>query len=183
MAKSLDFEAYMVKRLALIKQLEKGELDKVTFIEANVALYLPLVLEPPGEIHTHAQGMFYYQYYNTLAKYHQMRYRQLRKEDLFEAVKANALSDRFYALKEHVTLKWLQTLSQDEFTAYYVKSASRDLDKKLVEIEVLVIEKAILHTLDDQVIRWLEDGKYINKVQRESKIASYINTPYYQVNP
>lgn len=177
----MDFEYYKQQRHTLIEALERGEVDKTAFISANAALYLPLDLKEPRQIKGTLDGLFYYQYFNTLAKHHQMQYRALKYKDPFVAVDHRKLSEKLYAIKERVTYRLLCALEFQDIDAYYVHSASRQLRHKLVEIVLREEEKAILHSLDPQVITALKSRALLDENAKPSVIDTYINQPYYRV--
>jgi hypothetical protein len=177
----IDFSHYKQKRLALIDDLEKGKCCKIGFIEENIKLYEHLNLPEPKLIHSPLDGIFFYQYYNTLAKHHQKTYRDLRDGNALEAAKHRILSEKFYALKEDVTLKLLTAMEFKGVEAYYVKSDSKDLNQKLIEIVLVNEEKAILHSLDDRIVKALKIRGLLLPHLRQSLISSYINKPYYKV--
>lgn len=177
----MDFEFYRQQRNALIDALDSGQLEKTAFIKAHAELYLPLAVKEPRRIEGTLDGLFYYQYYNTLAKHHQMQYRELKYKDPFVAVDHRKQSERFYAIKERVTYRLLCAVDFQEIEAYYVQAASKQLKHRLVEIVLLNEEKAILHSLDPQVVTALRTRELLDGMVKASVIDTYINQPYYKV--
>lgn len=177
----IDFEHYRKMRCDLIEALERGEQDKNSFIDANTEMYIHLELKEPKTIVSALDGLFYYQYYNTLAKHHQMRFRDLKYKDPFVAVDHRKLSEKLYAIKENITYRLLGAIDYKDLDAYYVKSDSKQLNRKLIEIVLVNEEKAILHSLDDRIIRSLKAKGLLSTEQRPSLIDSYINKRYYKV--
>ncbi len=177
----MDFEYFRARRDALIDSLERGELNKTDFIQAHAALYTALDLKEPKVIAGSTDGLFYYQYFNTMAKHHQMCYRDLKYKDPFVAVEHRNLSDQLYAIKERVTYRLLCAVDFKGIEAYYVKATSRQLRSRLVEIVFVHEEKAILHSLDFHVVAELRARNLLPDQERASKIDSYINQRYYDV--
>lgn len=177
----MDFEYFRNKRHELIDALERGELKKADFIEAQAALYTEIDLKEPQKIEGTLDGLFYYQYFNTMAKHHQMLYRELKYKDAFVAVEHRTLSDKLYAIKERVTYRLLEAMDFKAVEAYYVQATSKQLRHKLVEIFLVNEEKAILHSLDYHVISALKSRGLLPDQVRPSKIDSYINQRYYDV--
>ncbi len=176
--KTIDFAAHAKRRLQLIEQLESGALDKLQFIELNVALYRDYQIEVPGSIATLDEGLFYYQYFNIMAKYYQMKYKQLIEDSIFEAIELRNRSNAYYRDKERITELLLTDLKEEPITAYYVDVNSRRLNNKLVEIVFLEREKVILHSMDKRVIALLKRKNYFKYSRSKSRIDSYINQPY-----
>ncbi len=179
--KQIDFRAHAQKRLQLIEQLECGQLDKATFIAANLALYDGLTITMPVAIEALEVGLFYYQYYNSLAKYQQLKFRELAEDDLFSALDWRRLSTANYQNKERVTAMLLEGVVNQPIVAYYVKVNSQKLRHKLVEIVFTAQQRVILHTVDDSVIAILRRKNYLTGKTANSLIADYINQPYYDI--
>lgn len=177
----MDFEYYRQQRNALIDDLDLGLLKKTDFIKAQTALYIEMDIKEPKCIQGTLDGLFYYQYYNTLAKHHQILYRDLKYKDPFVAVDHRKTSDKLYAIKERITYRLLCAIDFQGIEAYYVKATSKQLKYRLVEIVLVTEEKAILHSLDPQVITALKSRGLLDSTIKESIIDSYINKPYYKV--
>ncbi len=177
--KQVNFSAHAERRLALIERLEAGQIDKVAFIEANLALYEGLTISLPAAIESLDAGLFYYQYYNSLAKYQQLQFRKLAENDLFSALDWRKLSHVNYQNKERVTAMLLAGVDAEPIVAYYVKVNSQKLRHKLVEIVFTARDKVILHSMDDAVIAILRRKNYLTGKIANSLIADYINQPYY----
>lgn len=179
--KTIDYAVYKKTRIDLIKQLEMGKLDKIGFINANLSLYQQRIVEESARVTCLNSGIFLYQYYNTYAKYHQMQYRKLKHTNTFEALRHRHRSDDYYEKKETVTYHLLKQITDQRVSAYYVRSNSKKLKQKLVEIVLLDEEKVVLHTLDQQVLQLLKANNWLEYDMRNSRIADYINTPYYDI--
>ncbi len=176
--KTIDFAAHAKRRLQLIEQLESGQLDKVQFIELNTQLYNDYIIELPSTISSLEEGLFYYQYYNTMAKYYQIKYKYLLDENIFDAIEMRNQSSAYYRDKENITKLIISREYNEPITAYYVDVNSQRLKNKLVEIIFLERDKVILHTLDKQVIKILKRKKYFKYNKLKSRIEMYINQPY-----
>ncbi len=176
----IDYAAHAERRLALIDDLETGKLDKVAFIEATVALYNDYHIVFPAALQSVEEGLFYYQYYNALAKYQQIKFRQLVDRDLFSALDYRRASTDNYRHKERITKLLLSSFKDEPLRAYFVKVNSQQLRHKLVEIVFTRRAKVILHTLDKSIIALLRRRNCLTDKVVDSLIGDYINQPYYR---
>ncbi len=177
----IDLNAFSNHRLTLIEQLESGKLNKTEYIKATLDFYDAVELNQPERIESILQGMYYYQYYNSFAKWHQIQYRELARDDIFTAIEHRTKSAAYYKLKDNITLKMLKLVKRDEVLAYYVKMDSCKLNSKLVEIVLLNYDSIILHTLDKKIIRYLDNKDMLSCRRQNSLIDTYINKKYYEV--
>ncbi len=178
---SIDLDMFSKHRLALINELELGQIDKCQYIEATLAFYKDCQIDEPESIDNVDQGLYYYQYYNSLAKSEQIKYRELVKVDIFTAIEHRDNSSYYYGLKDNITKKILKLLKKEEVSAYYVKTNSRKLNQKLVEIVLVEREKTVLHTLNKKIIRYLDNRNLLLAGHKFSVIEQYINETYYEV--
>ncbi|PID79442.1 MAG: hypothetical protein CSB19_02315 [Clostridiales bacterium] len=176
----LDLKRHSIERLELIAQLESGQIDKATFIELNVSLYSAYDMTVPESFKSVDEGLFYYQYYNALAKQCQLTYRSLIDVDLFEALEYRNQSSAHYRTKERITEMILNAVEDEHITAYYVQTESRELRNKLVEIVFCDREKVILHSVDKTVVKQLKKLNCLISGIQKSRIDDYINQPYYK---
>ncbi len=179
---AVDLQWHGVQRLNLIAQLESGKIDKETFIRSNVALYNGYDMALPQSLKSVDEGLFYYQYYNAMAKLCQLTFRDLMDVDLFEALEYRSRSSEHYRSKERITAMTLNVVADERIVAYYVQTDSRDLRNKLVEIVFCDRSKVILHSVDNAVIELLKKLNYLERGMRKSLIDDYINKPYYKTS-
>ncbi len=175
---ALDLRQHGQRRLNLIAQLESGEIDKEAFIKLNVALYSAYDMTLPRFFTTVDEGLFYYQYYNALAKQCRLTYRDLIDDDLFEALEYRDKSTAHYRTKERITAMILDVIGDERIIAYCVQTESHSLRNKLVEIVFCDREKVILHSIDKTVVKLLKKLNYLQSGMRKSLIDDYINQPY-----
>ncbi len=175
--KKIDFAAHAKRRLQLIEQLESGQLDKVQFIELNKQLYSDYKIELPSTISSLEEGLFYYQYYNTMAKYYQIKYKHLVDDNIFDAIEMRDQSSAYYRDKEQITKLIINHSHNEPIEAYYVDVNSQRLKDKLIEIVFLARQKVVLHSLDKDVLTLLKRKNYFKYGRSKSRIDSYINQP------
>lgn len=174
------YQNFMVFRDALIDKLEAGDIDKNQFLEESYA-YFQNAERPvqKRQIDSYEEGMYLYQYYNAHAKIEKAAYQRLKYKEPFEAVEHRKASDRYYKLKEQVTLSLLKYFEFKGIEAYYIQSDSKKLKYKLVEIIIKDKSRAILHTLEPSNVEALKSHHCLDFRARLSKIDDYVNTKYY----
>jgi hypothetical protein len=174
------YEAFMIFRDLLIDKLEAGLIDKNQFLEESYTYFENSPKPLPGKkLSSYSEGMYLYQYYNAHAKVEKATYQKKKYKEPFEAVEHRKASDKYYKLKEQVSLSILRFLEFKGIEAYYIQSDSRKLKHKLVEVLIQDHERGILHTLDHTVIEALKKNDCLDFRARTSKIDEYVNTKYY----
>lgn len=169
----IDFESFEQKRLALILDLESGGLDKSAFLERSFALFEGSLYAEPDAIRSVEEGIFYYFYFNTMAKSY------MRRSKAEDGARKAYISNEYYRIKEEILFKLLALFADEELSAYYVKTDSVKLRNNLVEILVKNREKLIFHTLNPKTISLLRRRRLLEEGVRRSGIESYINKKYY----
>lgn len=170
---AIDFDAFEQKRLDLISSLEAGHLDKGGFLLKSFALFEGTLYAEPDRIQSVNQGVFYYFYFNTMAKNH------MKKSEKGSLSEQTHISNEYYRIKEGVLFQLLQLFADEELEAYYVRTDSVKLRNKLVEIYVKSREKLIFHTLSPKTVASLKRRSILTETMCESAIVSYINKKYY----
>ncbi len=169
----VDYAAFEQKRLELICALEAGKLDKAEFLSKSYALFEGAIYAEPDVITSIEQGMFYYFYFNTMAK-------SYMKRSKGDSTGKNAyISNEYYQIKENVLISLIGLFSNEELFSYYVKTDSIKLKNNLVEIVVKSREKLIFHTLNPKTISVLKRRGLLEPRLQDSAIHSYINKKYY----
>lgn len=166
-------ENFEKMRLDLITRLENGEISKAEYLEKSFAFFDGRNFSEPDTISNLDDGIFYYYYFNTLAKYCMMRYKSENNSSLA------TIANEYYEIKENVFSKIICLLKSEDVKAYYVELGSVKLKKRLVEIVLMDREKLIFHTLRADNIRRLKNLGYLGEGIRKSLISDYINTKYY----
>ncbi len=179
--KELDLATFCEHRLHLIRELEAGKIDKCQYIHDSLEFYHAQDIQEPQRICSLEEGLYYYQYYNSLAKSEQIKYRELVETDLFAAIDCRTRSSQYYKIKDRISLKMLKLLKNKEVCAYYLETDSSKLNRKLVEIVVLGREKVILHTLSKRIIHYIDKRGWLATKAQCSIIEEYVNKKYYNI--
>lgn len=171
------FEQFLQNRQSLIDQYKKGDLTKDEFIEANYNSINALDIKPFKRVDNIKKAIYNYQYYNVLAKYHQKRAHELRKNhehrlDFLE------LADYYYSRKDEVTEKLLKIMDFKGIEAYFVKVNSPKLKKKLFEIVLKEYDNVVLHSKNEKILEMLIYENAFTSGERKSIVDSYINQKY-----
>ncbi len=171
--RNIDLKSFESKRLALLTRLESGKIDKPAFLLESMELFDGVMYSEPDKISSVEEGVFYYYYYNTYAKYY-----MIKNRGELGSLSAT-ISNEYYEIKESVLIKTLELLDDSELDAYYVDTNSLKLKNRLVEIVVPSSEKLIFHTMKPKTIAWLKRKNLLTSEIRKSKINSYVNAKYY----
>lgn len=167
------FTEFEKSRLGLIEALEEKRMDKSLYLKKMTELFQGRRYSEPDRINGLLEGLFYYNYFNTLAKNYMMRAREEDNKALAH------MANEYYEIKENVLYKLLPLIELEPFEAYYVEANSIKLKKRLVELVLPKQNKVIFHSLWPKTIRYLERKGYLQEGIRKSKIEDYINTKYY----
>ncbi len=169
----MDYSSFENKRLELIYALEAGTIDKTEFLSRSYQLFEGAIYSEPDVITSIEQGVFYYFYFNTMAKTYMKRSR------IDSTGKSAYISNEYYQIKESVLISLIGLFNDEELSTYYVKTDSVKLKNKLVEIVVKSREKLIFHTLNPKTISVLKRRGLLEPRLQNSAISSYINKKYY----
>ena len=163
----------------LIDKLETKEIDKAEFVVENYNFFIQSDLKPYKKISTIEEGLYNYQYYNTLAKYDKMKAKELKYTDPFVSVDFKKQGDKYYFEKERVTEKLIDLYGNNKIDAYYIQVTSKSLKGKLFEIVFVDLDRVILHSMDRKILRMLKNRKSFHKQIKKSIIDEYINSLYW----
>ncbi len=152
--------------------LENGKLDKREFLSKSYEIFDGAIYTEPDKLKTVEEGVFYYFYFNILAKTYMKSSKGVEKDTAY-------ISNEYYKIKEQVLYELLSLIEDDKIIAYYVKTDSVKLKKNLVEINIPSMEKVIFHTLNPKTISLLKRKKLLNEEIKSSLIDTYINKKYY----
>ena len=175
------FDKFFENRKALIYQFYKGDITKKEFIEEHYFFMQQLKLKPfRYRIDSFEKGIYNYQYYNILAKYSNMKakdvYLQRKHPRLVSQLKRDA--EYYYRQKDRSTLKLLEYLNFENTEAYFVKVKSPLLKDRLFEIVLKDYEGIVLHSISRSLLERLRaEGVFMEEI-RKSVIDQYINQNY-----
>lgn len=170
-------KTFIRERAQLIRALSSGVLDKSAFLEANEALIQRLNLKPFGQIQSYEQALFNYQYYNLMAKKAQ-RAVQNRKRVGGKVSKHAVRVHGYYTAKDRATAAIISMLVNENIKAYTIKTRSRRLDQKLIEIVAPDREYAVFHSLNQGIKKSLIERGCFDETTRNSVIDTYVNAFY-----
>jgi len=178
MSENIKFKEFEKNRDNLIDKLESGEIDKTEFIVANHEFFIANNMEPYEEIVDFSEGLYNYQYYNTMAKYLKMKSKELKYKDPFVAFEHKKEAYKYYHKKERVTRKLVDLYGDGKLEAYYIDIDSKSLQGNLFEIVFLEYDRVVLHSKDKVVYNKINSMKKFNKKYKKSVIDEYINSLY-----
>lgn|SRR5690625_2879958 len=174
------FDDFFEQRSYLIFQFEGGEISKKEFLEQNYNLVRKTNIRPFLRIDSYEKGMFNYQYYNVLAKYHNMLAKETKNTRRHKRYYPYYLNkgNNYYHEKDKAALGLLKHLKFKGIEAYYIDVESRVLKDELYEIVLLDYKEAIFHSKSKWLLDILrEEGVFIEGV-KTSLIDEYINEKY-----
>lgn len=178
--KLYGFEKFFEKRSHIIVELEKGNISKTEFLEANYQLVMKMNLKPFLRVDNYEMGMYNYQYYNVLAKYFNMMAKEVKntkKHQKYYTYYFNK-GNNYYHEKDKAALSLLKFLEFKGVEAYYVNLNSKGLDGKLYEIVLLNYKEAIFHSKALWFLEELKKNGVFIEEKRVSLIDEYINKTY-----
>lgn len=174
------YERFFEQRETFIRKLEANELSKSEYIEETYAFIKSLNLVPSkGPVNSCEEGLYSYQYYNMLAKYYRQKAQELKYRDPFKAKDYRDLVEKYYKEKDKVTSGLLEFLNYKDVEGYYVHIKSRNLRGRLIEIVLKNYDLAVLHTMNERILKKMRKRKVFIEGQQKSVIDDYINTKYY----
>ncbi len=94
----IDFKDFEEKRLILINLLESGKIDKNEFLSRSFDIFDGKNYSEPDRINSVEEGVFYYFYFNTLAKTYMKNSKGISKDKAY-------ISNEYYKIKEEVLLQ------------------------------------------------------------------------------
>lgn len=170
-------ETFLKKRAELIRALSSGGLDKTAFLEANEALVQGLNLKPFGQMKTYEEALFNYQYYNLLAKKAQKQVQDYIKTGR-KPSKHLVRVQGYYTAKDRATAAIIDMLPDEKIKAYALKTRSRRLNQRLIEIVAEEREYAIFHSMNAGIKKSLIERGCFEETCQDSKISDYVNAFY-----
>lgn len=172
-------DEFFKNRNKLIDELESGSLNKKEFIQENYMLIENLHMKPFQILNNIEKCLYNYQYYNVMAKYYRLKLedsgRSKRNKRLDEQNK-NKIKN-YYIEKDKVILSLLEIIDKRSIISYPIELLSSNLNN-LFEIVILDFERAVLHSINNDVKDLLISLEVYDEVPRKSIIDSYVNSGY-----
>jgi hypothetical protein len=175
------FDVFFENRDSLIVDYRDGLISKKEFLKKNFNFIKKIELKPFFDVDSYEQGIFNYQYYNSIAKYYKMMASEIRgggknySKKRYYAEQTNL----YYHKKDNTLLKLLEHLNFKNTEAYYIEVNSPFLKDKLYEIVLKDYEFAVFHSKSKWLLMELEKAGIFKNVTRTSVIDEYINEKYW----
>lgn len=174
------FEKFFEMRSSLIHKFSQGEITKREFLEYNHDLVRRMHIKPFLRIDSYEMGMYNYQYYNVLAKYHSMLAKEVKNTKKHQRYYNFYLNkgNNYYNEKDKSTLKLLEFLEFKGVEAYFVNVNSKRLQDELYEIVLIDYDEAIFHSKSQVLLSMLKKKHVFYDGLKDSLIDGYINEKY-----
>ena len=174
------FDEFFEHRDMLIIQHMNGDITKKEYLELNYKYMLEKNIKPFQRIDSFEKGMYNYQYYNMLAKYHMMIAKEIKDKGIHISFYSKYLTeaDYYYNEKDKTTFRLLRFLNYENVEAYFIKMESTNLEGKLYEIVLNDFEYAVLHSKCLWLLDVLKKEKVFNEKRKKSVIDYYVNSKY-----
>lgn len=172
-------DVFFTRRNELIDRLEENQLSKKDFLLENYLLIENLNMKPFQDLNSIEKCMYNYQYYNVMAKYYRVKINQsfnTKKQKRTAEVNKNKISN-YYIEKDKVILELLELVDKENIIAYPLIINSSRINN-LIEIVILNFERAILHSVNNEVVEKLKLKGVFDSTPRLSKIDNYVNSGY-----
>lgn len=163
----------LAERNRLIDKLDRRLLTKEEFHSENYRTLCRWQMKPYPVIRSLEEGIYNYQYYNTLAKEWQRRAGCAPEKNRTRFVREIR---NFFCMKDACILQMLQLDQNERIEAYFVHTASIGLRNRLLEIVYPDREKIVLHTLSPDILQTVQRMGVFTTIIRRSRIHDYINT-------
>lgn len=174
------FDEFFEHRDMLIVQHMNGDISKKEYLELNYKYMLEKNIKPFQRIDSFEKGMYNYQYYNMMAKYHMMIAKEIKDKGKHVSFYQKYLNDAdyYYNEKDKTTFRLLRFLNYDNVESYFIKMESTNLEGKLYEIVLNDFEYAILHSKSLWLLDVLKKENVFNETRKKSVIDYYVNSKY-----
>ncbi len=168
----------LLERNRLIDQLDRCRMTKQEFHQANYQILQRWQMKPYPTIVSMEQGIYNYQYYNTMAKEYQRRATQVGAKG---KPRIEQLIRNYFTLKDECIHQMLSLTINEPVECYFINTESSLLRNRLLEIVYLNREKVILHTVNPRIIQKVKRMDLFIPEVRISRIHSYINAQTQEV--
>jgi len=174
------FDDFFEHRDMLIIQHMNGDINKKEFLELNYKYMLEKNIKPFQRIDSFEKGMYNYQYYNMMAKYHRMIAQDIkdRGKHISFYIKYLEEADYYYNEKDKTTFRLLRFLHYENVEAYFIKMESANLEGRLYEIVLNDYEYAVLHSKCLWLLDVLKKENVFSDKKKKSVIDYYVNSKY-----
>ena len=166
---------FIKNRNELIDKLDSGDINKNEFLEKNYELIEKLSMRPFLKIDTVDKSIYNYQYYNILAKYHNIKANEFKNRDKKKYKLSVNKKNNYYYEKDRIILNILELINYSNISAYYINMHSSRLNDNIYEIVVNDYDKIVLHSMNKDILQKLKEKSIFDKVRKKSIIDSYIN--------
>lgn len=170
-----SLKRFIKKRNEIIEKLDKGVINKDEFLEENYILLNRLSMKPFLRIDTVEKGIYNYQYYNILAKYHNNLANENKGKNIKTYKREINKVNNYYYEKDRVVLDTLELMNYKDIESYYIELYSKRLKNSIFEIVLKNYEKAIFHSMNKKIADILIEKNILKNDIRQSKIHSYVN--------
>ena len=168
------FDEFFEHRDMLIIQHMNGDINKKEYLELNYKYMLERGVKPFQRIDSFEKGMYNYQYYNMMAKYHMMIAQEIKDKGKHVSFYSKYLNEADY----YYNFRLLRFLNYENVDAYFIKMESVNLEGKLYEIVLSDFEYAVLHSKSLWLLEVLKKEKVFNDERKKSVIDYYVNSKY-----
>ncbi len=172
-------EKFFTNRDELINRYSAGEMNKTAFVEKNYEFIIELNFKPfEGKLNNYKECIYNYQYYNIFAKYCNLK---AQDYEFFEPEKSRFYKEeefKYYEKKDHATQNMLDCVAYENVDAYLLKLNSRRLSGNLFEIVFRDYDKAIFHSMNNNILYNLRQHRCFSYTPKESIISTYVNSLY-----
>jgi hypothetical protein len=174
------FDEFFEHRDMLIIQHMNGDISKKEYLELNYKYMLEKSVKPFQRIDSFEKGMYNYQYYNMMAKYHRMIAQEIKGKGKHISFYNKYLqeADYYYNEKDKTSFRLLRFLHFENVESYYIKMESSTLEGKLYEIVLKDYEYAVLHSKCLWLLEVLKKENVFEDVRKKSVIDYYVNQKY-----
>ncbi|MDD2494473.1 MAG: hypothetical protein PHE29_04695 [Tissierellia bacterium] len=174
------FDEFFEHRDMLIIQHMNGDINKKEYLELNYKYILEKSIKPFQRIDSFEKGMYNYQFYNMMAKYHKMIAQEIKDKGKHINYYSKYLqeADYYYNEKDKTSFRLLRFMHYENVEAYFIKMESLALEGKLYEIVLKDYEYAVLHSKCLWLLDVLRKEKVFAEGRKKSVIDYYVNQKY-----
>ncbi|WP_019228027.1 DUF6648 family protein [Sedimentibacter sp. B4] len=174
------FDEFFEHRDMLIIQHMNGDISKKEYLDLNYRYMLEKNIKPFQRIDSFEKGMYNYQYYNMLAKYHRMIAQEIKDKGKHISFYSKYLeeADYYYNEKDKTSFRLLRYLHYENVESYFIKMESSALEGKLYEIVLKDYEYAVLHSKSLWLLDVLKKENVFLAERKKSVIDYYVNQKY-----
>lgn len=179
-SKNSIFDDFFEHRDMLIIQHMNGDINKKEYLELNYKYMLEKNIKPFQRIDSFEKGMYNYQYYNMMAKYHRMIAQEIKEKGKHISYYNKYIkeADFYYNEKDKTIFRLLRFLQFENIESYFIKMESSLLEGKLYEIVLKDFEYAVLHSKSLWLLDVLKKEKVFTEKRKKSVIDYYVNQRY-----